>query len=149
MTFLSQSCWVVGVTWKSAVCFKKTTWVEHEGRKAKGMAMNKWQGLRMDLASSYFLLLLLHVCSFSWRQEDTYCHVRNRKSEAGSKNNHQLRCLLVAPQNTWKEFLFSKQIFSHRCKRVHLHYLAQPFSISEMSQMIASVFSQRAKSRVM
>lgn len=38
MTFLSQSCWAVGVTWKTVVCHKQAIWIVHEEKrkKAKG-----------------------------------------------------------------------------------------------------------------
>ena len=46
MTFLSQSCWVVGVTWKSAVLLQANPLgLSMKAKKAKGMVMHKWQGL--------------------------------------------------------------------------------------------------------
>ena len=66
-----------------------------------------------------------------------------------SKQEYWSGLSLGVPENNWKELLLSKQLSSLRHRRVYLHHLARPYSISEMPQTISSISSQRGKWRVM
>lgn len=115
-------------------------------KKCKRMVMNKWKVLRIGLAFS--CLLVAFTCMKFLLKARHVVVMWGTKNKAGSKSNHQLSCLLTAPTNIRKELLFSRQIFSHRCKRVFLlQFLPQPYSISKMSRMISGVLFWELKIR--
>lgn len=75
------------------------------------MVMNKWKGLRKDWASAYVCCLYMYIvspgdtttCIGTWRTE---------RVKAGSKNTHQLCCLLVPPtsKHLKRTFIFQTNI---------------------------------------